>query len=87
MVGAVMTRLDALRAIVDTEPEGCHCEQALQATCDRYAAELVTLRDEVTSLKKSEQDAWTLAEQVLQAATLDEAKLKASIYLGLTPPF
>lgn len=82
-----MTRLDALRAIVDTEPDGCHCEQALQATCDRYAAELVTLRDEVTSLKQSEQDAWTLAEEVLQAETLEGAKAKASIYLGLAEPF
>jgi hypothetical protein len=82
-----MTRLDALRAIVDTEPEGCRCEQALQATCDRYAAELVTLRDEITSLKQSEQDAWTLAEEVLQATTLEAAKAKASIYLGLESPF
>jgi hypothetical protein len=39
------------------------------------------------SLKKAEQDAWTLAEEVLQAVTLDEAKRKASIYLGLADPF
>lgn len=84
-----MTRLDALRAIVDTDAEsdGCNCEQALQSTCDRYAAELVTLRDEVTSLKRGEQEAWTLAEEVLQAETLADAKRKASIYLGLTTPF
>jgi hypothetical protein len=82
-----MTRLDALRAIVDTEADGCHCEQALQATTDRLTKSVVDLQDENASLKKAEQDAWTLAEEVLQAVTLDEAKLKASIYLGLADPF
>jgi hypothetical protein len=84
-----MTRLDALRAIVDTDSgtDGCQCEQALQATTDRLAKSVMDLQDEVASLKKAEQDAWTLAEEVLQAVTLEEAKLKASIYLGLADPF
>jgi hypothetical protein len=86
-----MTRLDALRAIVDTdqepEPEGCQCEQSLQATCDRLAKSVMDLQDENASLKKADQDAWMLAEEVLQAATLEEAKRLASVYLGLEQPW
>jgi hypothetical protein len=84
-----MTRLDALRALVDTgsEADGCHCEQALQSTSDRLAKSVMELQDEVASLKQSEQDAWTLAEEVLQAETLEHAQRLASIYLGLADPF
>jgi hypothetical protein len=78
---------DHIQDVEAPAPEGCNCEQALQVTTDRLAKSVVDLQDEVVSLKQMEQDAWTLAEEVLQATTLEDAKAKASIYLGLTTPF
>lgn len=82
-----MLAQDHIEAVEPIESEGCHCEQALQATHDRLVRDLLKIQDEVASLKQSEQDAWTLAEEVLQAETLEGAKEKASIYLGLADPF
>lgn len=69
------------------DDETCSCEQGLQATRDRLVRDLTKIQDELVSLKQAEQDAWTLAEEVLQAETLEGAKEKARIYLGLADPF
>lgn len=69
------------------EPDGCNCEQALQATCDRLKADLATLRDELVSLHQADRDAAKMAQEVIQAVTLEEAKQKARVYLGLATPF
>jgi hypothetical protein len=69
------------------EPDGCTCEQALQATVDRLSRENHSLRDEISGLTKADRDGYTLAQDVLQAETLGAAKRKASIYLGLEQPF
>lgn len=78
---------DYLEPIEMPEPEGCHCEQALQVTVDRLSRENLILREEVSSLTKVDRDAATFAQEVIQAVTLAEAKDKARVYLGLASPF
>lgn len=66
------------------EPDGCHCEQALQVMCDALRIDRDAAR---ASLEQADREGYTLAQDVLQAVTLEEAKRKASIYLGLSTPF
>ena len=69
------------------EPEGCICEQALQARVDRLSREAMSLRDEISSLREADASAAKMAQEVIQAETLEQAKQKARIYLGLEEPF
>jgi hypothetical protein len=78
---------DYIEPIDAPVPDGCDCEQALDAKVDRLSRENHSLRDELSVLKAADADAAKMAQEVIQAETLEEAKDKARVYLGLASPF
>jgi hypothetical protein len=70
------------------ETEGsCLCEPDLLGEVERLTRIVRDLSAEVESLKQGDREAADLAQKVIQAVTLEEAKSAARIYLGLQEPF
>jgi hypothetical protein len=65
----------------------CLCEPDLLGTVEDLTRTVAALSTEIESLKQGDREAAELAERVIQAVTLAEAKSAARIYLGLQEPF